>query len=125
MKKAEAVKAGQRALAKLSGTGWKVRVWENLGWHVMVANQGVQIYIDHSPLTGEDSYWGMVNADGEDSSGDVFWDYPQKHSKDPNVIVRHLMKYVRKFRDKIVARVDAIDANLVESRKLARKRAKR
>jgi hypothetical protein len=32
------------ALAKIMGTGWKVRVWENLGWHYAVESEFVKVH---------------------------------------------------------------------------------
>lgn len=32
LSKAEAIRAGRALLARMRGRGWRLRVWQNLGW---------------------------------------------------------------------------------------------
>lgn len=56
--------AGAEALAKDLGRGWKVRVWENLGWFFEVSRGGLRV----SPILGrgnEGPYMAFLDRAGE------------------------------------------------------------
>lgn len=44
MTKSEATLAAKKLLAQMTGRGWKIRVWENLGWHYSVETNRVAVY---------------------------------------------------------------------------------
>lgn len=39
----KAQELGENLLNKMRGNGWKLRVWENLGWHYCVTNKNVSV----------------------------------------------------------------------------------
>lgn len=51
MTKSEATRAARKLLARMSGRGWKIRVWENIGWHYSVDTNRLAVheYHDHLP----------------------------------------------------------------------------
>jgi hypothetical protein len=40
----EARREGRKLLKRMKGKGWKLRVWENLGWHFCVWNGPAAVY---------------------------------------------------------------------------------
>lgn len=69
MTKSEATSAAKRLLAQMSGRGWKIRVWENMGWHYSVETRGLSvtehlglpiIYRFHCMLRPHYTFFGSV-----------------------------------------------------------------
>lgn len=46
----EATRAAKKLLSRMEGRGWKIRVWENIGWHYAVETSmlSVRVYPYHS-----------------------------------------------------------------------------
>ena len=80
--KQQAEQAGKVLKSKL-GPGWKIRVWENFGWHVCAsaANGHISVY------DGGDGYSCLMSHDTK-HAGDMELadDY---YNRDPKKVVRH------------------------------------
>jgi hypothetical protein len=44
MTKAEATEAAQALKKRMKGRGWKIRVWDNIGWHFAVQNGPLNVH---------------------------------------------------------------------------------
>lgn len=84
----ETAVANADKLATALGSGWKVRVWENLGWHWGAEHEvtGARVYPGYRG--GFFAYWRR-------------WDTP--HPKSPTKAVDDLVAMVRAERDQLQA----------------------
>ena len=46
MTKAQAQSLGRRTRDKMRGKGWKVHVWDNIGWHIKIYKGSIAIYVN-------------------------------------------------------------------------------
>jgi hypothetical protein len=87
-----AARLGGELLAKMKGTGWQLRVWENLGWHYEVHNcvgdREVSVRV----------HYGKYSVLFGHNGGEIFWT-ERKSYDDPNEAVRQQLKLARKFVD--------------------------
>ena len=81
MTRAEALKEGKALLKRVKGRGWKLHVWENMGWHYAVRAPHVAVYV-----AGSGKYFAMVSRDKFCTSTPVEW-YTDYRSSDPNLAV--------------------------------------
>lgn len=109
MNKEQAEKLGKELLAKMKGTGWTLRVWENLSWHYRVMNGGLDIYPSfdgiafHAVLNRQDAPGGH--------GGEIFWTDKNRHS-DPNLVVERQLKTARNFTDRCVKTLDDLELRI-------------
>ena len=111
MNKKQATSQGQALLKRMNGKGWKLRVWENLGWHYDIYLLGLTV---HHP--GK-NYSTLLSSDPENysGSGEIYWT-PEKSFKDPNKAVEHQMKMARIFSDKCQKMVSDISSLITEKK---------
>lgn len=70
-----------RKAADILGRGWKVRVWENMGWHWSVFNGPVSVY---------SGYWAMISSDIHNATyGSGAWSVDTVYRNDPRAAVAH------------------------------------
>lgn len=81
----------KRLLRKLKGKGWRIDVWENLGWHFRLLLGPLQI------TERDGQYWTLMSDTPESGGGSYLW-ATQTESSDPNRAVR---LQVRKAREKV------------------------
>ena len=88
--KAQATKEGKALLKKMKGKGWKLNVWETMGWHYCVHLDHISVWANtyrvgtlYSCLMG--NCW---------NSGRLEW-CDTFHSKDPNKAVAHMVRMAR------------------------------
>lgn len=88
----EAQAFGRKIKKKLKGKGWKIRVWENLGWHVAWHLGRVSLYPSQYS-DGPVKYHTLI-SDNDDSlgSGACMWTR-NNYSEDPNEVVRQDLQY--------------------------------
>ena len=105
--KEEALKKG-KALQKRLGAGWKVHVFENLGWHYTVsAIDGLLSMHGHS-YKGEVKYYCMF-TNSFPGSGSIGW-FADKSYKDPLDAVRKSFVIAKKKSEKWAELVAAFEA---------------
>jgi len=106
MNKQEATKAGKALLARMKTKGWKLRVWENLGWHYSLERPPLSVY----PLYGEGESPSvgimMTNKADESGWGYLCWDY-KASSEDPNKVVEAQIKEAQEYINRLQAALDA------------------
>ena len=81
--KAEAEQIASRYRDMLPEPQWLLRIWENLGWHIMWTQGAVQLY--YEPDGGK--FWAMVGTPGS-AGGHMDLRPDSKHFSDPLKAVR-------------------------------------
>lgn len=104
--KAAAKKAGEALRKKLKGKGWKIRVWENIGWHLSAQLGRMTVH----GVPG--NWWTLL---GKGSAGEIFWSPRCKGFQDPNAAVRHQLKIANAFLSKQTKHLRYIDAAITKA----------
>jgi hypothetical protein len=102
MTKQAATKAGKALLARMNGKGWKLRVWENFGWHYAVNLGPINVFPEggiSDPVGAR--FHILMNDRGNDSTGGSYQWLVRRHFKDPNAAVRAQLRLARKRADEI------------------------
>ncbi len=107
--KKQAEAAGAKLLKKLKGKGWKIRVWENLGWHCAAHNGALTVHYDSRDGTHSCLLSDRVNDHG---AGQGYWT-ENYYPKDPNKAVARQMKLAREFITKLDRVVGAVESRLL------------
>ena len=107
--KQQADKRGKALLDKMRGDGWKLDVWENLGWHYSVCNGAMSVHASSlgAPEDGsEDTFFCLMGTDRDQShdSGHPAWGSDFK-SNDPNEVV---LAQIRKAREVLNVYIKAV-----------------
>lgn len=93
----EALAEGKKAKALLSNPrGWRVEVWKNFGWHVVLRKGGMSLHWSKDmdgKLTG---FWTLFSASGG-SGGEMFWTPHAKRFRTPDNAVRYQLRLARSF----------------------------
>lgn len=89
--KEEATKKGKALLKRMKTKGWKLRVWENLGWHYSLQNPPLCV----SPSVSGMVFTLMTEKADEAGWGSLLWD-GAPHSRSPNKAVADQVKLARK-----------------------------
>lgn len=99
--KNEANVLAKKTLKMMKTTGWKIRVWENSGWHFSVKKSGMNIF------WSEDfkAYSCLLSTEANSCGGEVFWSDANTtgihfSSKDPNKVVAHQLSVAQQFVNK-------------------------
>lgn len=93
-----ALRLGKATLKLLKNPfGWKVRVWENLGWHVALQKGGMNLHI-HNYDSPRVTYSVLFSSDGG-TGGESFWTMKDSdsHGSDPNVVINRQLRIAEKF----------------------------
>lgn len=87
-----------RRIARLLGKGWRVEVWENLGWHWRVTNGPVQLGACYAKGR-KTLYHAMVGSSPTESRGGAaYWtERGQGYRADPRRAVKDAVRLVEKF----------------------------
>ena len=82
---------GMKLLERLHGTGWALRVWENLGWHYAASNGTVNVH-----PSGNDKFFCLIGSAQHPTAGLGVWTKDgDKSTSDPNEAVRRSLKLAR------------------------------
>jgi hypothetical protein len=73
---------------RLNGKGWKIEVYENLGWHFKVRNDYLNVYGKEFA----DKY-SCLMADTKEGAGGLSLWHVNNYAKDPNVSVRKQIEH--------------------------------
>jgi len=84
--KLEAFRAARKLQALMKGKGWKIRVWENSGWHAAVETKRVAVYYHEGELA---PYMCLMKPHYA-GFGKV------QHGKNPNLLVRRTIQNAAK-----------------------------
>ncbi len=92
----EAFKRAEKVVKKLNTKGWKINVWENLGWHYELLNS----YMSLHEVSG--TFYAMVSNSLPAGSGSAFWTVRNDPTfENPNDAVRLALKHVSTFVRKV------------------------
>ena len=75
--------------------GWKIRVWENLGWHWEIKKGNLEVHFSHPSR----QYWATLSEDG--GSGDSFDTNFTAYCTDPNRAVEHKLQIANNYIKKL------------------------
>ena len=96
MDKLTAEKQGKKLLDRMTCYGgWKLRVWENLGWHYAIYKNGMNIHPGYNKPNETPKYYALFGRDDR-SGGEIFWSDKFRDS-DPNVVVMHQLSIAQQF----------------------------
>ena len=104
--KAQATEKAKELLGKMKTKGWKIRVWENLGWHHSVMNYGIEVYGPSYP--SEEGKYSCFLHDKKRGAGSPSYWHDAKSYKDPNVAVERQIAKARKFIEGIDKHLNAV-----------------
>lgn len=101
--KADATKAAKKVLKLMEGKGWKINVWENMGWHFMVGSGPVSVHASEN-RSGKTQYCSMVNSEpGCFGPGLAMWTETGMRYYDPNCAARVAVINMLKVMDRLDA----------------------
>ena len=120
MTKQEATRRGRQLLRRMEGTGWKLRVWENIGWHYEVQNGGISID-EMRCCDGRNVYLAYLHEGDTHGGGSAFW-HTGRECGDPNLAVWAQLKHAQKF---VTYLRDSLEALMERLRKKPKKPRKR
>lgn len=103
--KAAATREGKKLLAKMQGKGWKLEVWENLGWHFGVRNGALSV------IVSGDRYSTLMSDEADGVGGAPIW-FVRRWFRDPNAAVRAQLRVCREFLKRCDTLVSAVEANI-------------
>lgn len=109
LKKREAEILGKRLLKQMKDKGWKLHIWENLGWHYCITNGPLSIYGDEHGTVDEKDGFSILMCDEPDRAhaGSMLWSLGEgRHSKIPRVILKRQVDEARKRLNVIIAAVE-------------------
>ena len=103
MTKTEAEKVGQELLDKMKDKNWKLRVWQNLGWHCEISNGPISI--SYHP-ENQNPYLILMSDDPRRSgTGAGIWTMGKSSFKDPLICIKKQVEVARKRVDLIYSTV--------------------
>ena len=82
--------AGRRLITKMNSKGWKLRVWENMGWHYSIRKGAVTLY-ETIYMSGEKVYDTLMSS-STPGAGEMYYDPRQKNFTDPNEAYFHQLR---------------------------------
>ena len=104
-----AMKHGKALLRRMKGKGWKLDVWENLGWHYAVYNGTLTVHATEY-LLGQTTYFTLL-GDTERGGGECYWT-EDFSSTDPNKVVERQLAHALKVAKGHLAIVKKVEANI-------------
>ena len=106
MTKEQAEAKGAALLNRIRGTGWKVHVWENMGWHYAVHKGGLHVHSSFDMEGMEEKYFTLFSSSGN-VGGEIFWTNHLRHH-DPNVLIKRQLDVAQEFVDKCQGAINAV-----------------
>lgn len=82
-----------KELQRIMGSGWAIRVWENLGWHYELTHGPVGLFKSE----GNGKYYAMISNDPNKAGGGLSFWTEEDHGgfTDPKMAVRSAIKYMQ------------------------------
>lgn len=92
--KKEAVRLARELLKKIKFPGFKIDVWENLGWHYRVKSDFFAVDEDHRGSTSEVYYTAVMNSTGNGSGShhSGYFNTGVARAADPNEAIEKCIK---------------------------------
>jgi hypothetical protein len=97
MIESEAREKGNALLARMNGVGWKLRVWNNAGWHYAVRKGPMEVF----PSTIAGHFRCLLSDTDKAGHGYPAWTTDYAH-EDPNEVVQHEVENARRVFDGIM-----------------------
>ncbi len=99
--KQDAELAARKLCDRLKGTGWKPRVWNNMGWHAEARNYCIRIH-----MTPYENKYSIFMSDYEGSCGGSGSWLIRGEDSDPNRLVEVQMNAAMKYANALSKLVD-------------------
>jgi hypothetical protein len=94
MTKKEAMQAAKALRKKMTGRNWKIRVWENLGWHYQVHRSRISV-LEAIDGRGNRRYYTSCSMATDGIGTPVEWSVRKPSFTDPNQAVQAQLNAVR------------------------------
>jgi len=110
--KEEATEKAEKLLSKMTTKGWKIRVWDNLGWHYALEHPcGMSLHVhEYGEKT---SYMPYLSPD--DHGGDCsIWHDPDQDADDPNEAVQKKIMYAQAYLEPYIQCIEKAEKMLYE-----------
>lgn len=85
---------------------WKIRVWENMGWHWSLHNGTLSLYYDKYGK-GKGTFSALMSDGRYEGVGESYWTSRFFHSN-PNMVVADQMNLARVFLRTIQSSIDSV-----------------
>jgi hypothetical protein len=111
-----AYKEGGALLARMKGAGWRLSVWENLGWHYAVYSGAITVH--PSRHGGRTTYSALMSSElplegSHPGGGSMLWhDSEHRRFAEPNAAVRFQLKLAQAVLAGLVKTVTVTAATL-------------
>lgn len=105
MTKAQAERGAQALRRKLKGKGWKIKLWENMGWHYCLQLGPLRVDRDRS----DGFYSVLMGEKQEDNVGGSYLWLVRAGFLDPNCAVTMQIRKARKTVDRLNALVNSVE----------------
>lgn len=112
VERARVIDRGRATLARMRGTGWHLRVWENLGWHYELVNGPVHLHDSAGWREKQGKFWCMISGDmTSDSGGLGLWTGQcHQYRKNPTTAVADAVLLARGVVDGLLAVVERAES---------------
>lgn len=90
--------------------GWKLEVWENLGWHFCLTNAPISIYESCGTIGGSSFFTLVADRPDETGYGTMKMHGIDTHAKTPKASAKLAMKAFKKIVEDQIACWDKIKA---------------
>ncbi len=112
LRKEQAVALGRKLRDRMDGHGWRLHVWQNLGWRYTVHRGPLSVYPVYG-CRGGVTYLCRLAAAPEDTSGSgaIFWP-DQSRRRNPNAAVASQLVVARAFVERCVLAIEAASSQL-------------
>lgn len=94
--RAEATRWGRRQLKKFRGKGWRMRVWNNMGWHVAFHNHGLNVRCQPSAFS-HTLFHALLSDECRGSGGLAAWSPGYRQYRDPNKSAQAAIRAARAY----------------------------
>lgn len=90
--KEAATKKAKLLISKMKTKGWKISIWENLGWHYKITLKNMAVY----PDTINNKFYAMLSDGSFPGTSPGYWLHEGVY-KDPNKAVKVALKEAKNF----------------------------
>ena len=102
----QALSLGNKLLNRMKGKGWKLTVWENIGWYYKVSLGNICVHSSgrcYSTLLAKNKEF--------EGCGEMFWSNDRCFT-DPNEAVKYQMKIAQEFVDQCQKSITTINRKI-------------
>lgn len=108
----KALKDGARAKKLLKNpSGWKIKVWENGGWHVQLKKGGMNLSVRRQSIMEDTLVFSVLFSSDGGIGGDMAWSNSRTRAHvDPNFVIEEQLDIAQKFVTKCQKAINKVKA---------------